>query len=548
VSKQVIDAAPRGGEVSRLDAARKAPAPAVWSSPYPPLDPRPATPLEAVLEAARRAPDKPALVEADGQAVSFETLAERIERVAAGLAGLGFAAGDVLALCAPNVPPWAGVALGAMRAGGAVAGVMPGASEDELARQLATTRARVLVCAPEVAGLAARAAARAGVERLVTLGEAPAGHSILALLASDAPAPAMPTERERLALLPSSSGTTGLPKAVMLTHGNLAAGVAQVQAGLRFRPEDTVLAVAPFAHVMGFVGGLAAPLAAGATVVTLARFALPPLLAALERHRVTVLIVPPPVAAALAAQAGAHDLSALELVVVGGAPLAPELQSRLAARLPRAAIGQGYGMTETTLAVPVPDRADGTPPGAVGRLAPGTTLQVLDPATGRALGPGAAGELCVRGPQVTPGYLDRPDATAELIDADGRLHTGDLGFVDDAGYVHVVDRLKELIKVNALQVAPAELEALLATHPAVADAAVAGRPDPRTGEAPVAVVVAREPLDPAALIAWAAARTAPHKRLAAVVLAEAIPRTPAGKIRRREVARLAAAAVQHPYT
>ena len=242
---------------------------------------------------------------------------------------------------------------------------------------------------------------------------------------------------------------------------------------------------------MGFVVGLAAPLAAGATVVTLARFTPAALLAAVARHRVTVLIVPPPVAAALAGAPAEHDLSALELVVAGGAPLAPDVQARLAARLPRATIGQGYGMTETTLPIPVPDRRLGTPPGSAGRLAPGTELRVVDPATGRDLGAGTAGELYARGPQVTPGYLGRPDATAELIDADGWLHTGDLGFVDADGCVHVVDRLKELIKVNALQVAPAELEALLRTHPLVADAAVAGRPDARTGEAPVAVVVPR---------------------------------------------------------
>jgi acyl-CoA synthetase (AMP-forming)/AMP-acid ligase II len=306
----------------------------------------------------------------------------------------------------------------------------------------------------------------------------------------------------------------------MLTHANVSAGVAQVRAGLRFTEDDVVLGIAPFAHVMGFVGALAAPLAAGATVVT--GFDL----GAIARRRVTVLIGPPPVAQALLALR--DDVSSLQLVVIGGAPLAPALHRRLAERLPHAAIGQGYGMTETTLPIPIPDRDEGTPPGTAGRLAPGTQLRIGDD-----------GELLVRGPQVTAGYLGDAAATEALIDGDGWLHTGDTGFVDDGGYVHVTDRLKELIKVNALQVAPAELEAILLAHPQVADAAVVARPDERTGEVPVAVVVPRGDVDPEGLRAWVGERVARHKRLAAVVLADALPRTPSGKLLRRELRPLA---------
>ena len=253
-----------------------------------------------------------------------------------------------------------------------------------------------------------------------------------------------------------------------------------------------------------------------------------------------MLIAPPPVVALLASLPAGPDFSSLEFVVCGGAPLAPQLQARFAGRHPHVTIGQGYGMTETTLAIPIPDRRTGTPPGTAGRLAPSTELRVADPATGRDQAEGAPGELLVRGPQVTPGYLGRPVATAELIDPDGWLHTGDLGFVDDAGYVHVVDRLKELIKVNARQVAPAELEALLLSRPDVADAAVIARPDERTGEVPVAVVVPRGSLEPAELVEWVAARVASYKRVAGVVLTERIPRSPSGKILRRELRAAAA--------
>jgi acyl-CoA synthetase (AMP-forming)/AMP-acid ligase II len=228
-----------------------------------------------------------------------------------------------------------------------------------------------------------------------------------------------------------------------------------------------------------------------------------------------------------------YDLSSVELIVSGGAPLGADLQRAVAARVPGAAVGQGWGLTETSIGVTTPDRAAGTVPGSVGRVMPNTELRVVDPETGRDLGAGEPGELRARGPQVMAGYLGRPDATAEMIDAGGWLHTGDLGHVDADGNVFVVDRLKELIKVSAYQVAPAELEALLAGHPAVADAAVIPRPDATHGEIPVALVVPRGDIDPDELIAWVAAQVAPHKRIRAVRLVAAIPRTPSGKLLRR---------------
>jgi acyl-CoA synthetase (AMP-forming)/AMP-acid ligase II len=401
------------------------------------------------------------------------------------LTAQGFGRGDVLALQAPNSPEWIATALGGLRLGGAVTGVSALATPAEVERQLLDSGAALL-------------ATPTGIER--------------------APRPA--TVADGIALLPYSSGTSGLPKGVMISHANLVTAVRQVSRGLRLTPDDVVLALAPFSHVMGFVITLGSALVAGARVVPVPRFEPHDFLPLLARERVTVVIVPPPVMPLLARSP--IDLPAVELIVCGGAPLGAELQRAVAERFPHAAVGQGWGLTETTACGTMPDRERGTEPGSAGRLMPNVELRVADD-----------GELLMRGPQTMVGYLNRPDATAEMVDAEGWVHTGDAGRIDAAGNVFIVDRLKELIKVNALQVAPAELEAVLGMHPAVAECAVVPRPDERCGEVPVAVVVARAEVDADELLAFVAERVAPHKRLHAIRFTDAIPRTPAGKILRR---------------
>src|SRR5512132_1659552 len=294
---------------------------AMWTSPYAPVEVGGTTLHQLILEAAARCGDRPALVDGpSGTAVGYRLLAERIQGVAAGLAARGFGPGDVLALWAPNLPQWAGVALGAMAAGGTVTGASPACTERELAAQLADAGASVLVTVPSLVPAARSAAAAAGTRQVVVLGQAEGATPILDLLAvgrhAPDPGPAL-DPATAVALLPYSSGTTGLPKGVRLTHANLVTSVRQVAAGLRVGERDTLLAVPPFSHIMGFLVTLAVPLCSGATVVTMPRFDPTQFLELLQRHRVTVLVGAPPMLRVLAGHplAAAADLRSLELVV-----------------------------------------------------------------------------------------------------------------------------------------------------------------------------------------------------------------------------------------
>jgi acyl-CoA synthetase (AMP-forming)/AMP-acid ligase II len=507
---------------------------ALWRSDRPDVEVGGTTVPALVLRHAARLGDKPALVDAtDGHTISYRQLAAGIERVAAGLAARGFAKGDTLALYSPNLPEYALAAYGAMAAGGVVTGANPLLTTEELAGQLADAQARLLVTVPPFLDRALAAADKAGVQEVLVFGEAEGATPFRELLAHDHPQVQVALGPDDLAALPYSSGTTGLPKGVELTHANLVTNVRQGLATLTLREDDVVLAVAPFFHAIGFTINLHASLAAGATVLTMARFDLEGFLRAIQEHRATYTIVVPPVALALAGHplVDAYDLSSLRLLGVGGAPLGASVEQRCADRL-GCVTGQGFGMTEAACLITV-GPMDAPRRGSVGRLVPNTEARIVDPESGAELGPGRTGELWIRGPQVMRGYRDRPEATVQTVDADGWLHTGDLCYLDEDGYLYVVDRLKELIKYKGYQVAPAELEHLLLTHPAVADAAVVPRPDPEAGEVPVAHVALRGQATAEELLAYVAERVAPYKRVRAVRITDSVPRSPSGKLLRR---------------
>ncbi|HKF00438.1 MAG TPA: 4-coumarate--CoA ligase family protein [Actinomycetes bacterium] len=509
----------------------------VFSSPWPDVDVPDVDLATHVLATAERLGDKPALVDGpSGRTVTYRRLADGAGRVAAGLAAKGLRKGDVFAMLCPNLPEYALAFYGVAAAGGVSTTVNPLFTADELARQLADSRARWILTVPPLAPKAVEAAGRTGIEEVFVLGEAEGLTPFAALAAAGGDPPRVRVDpAEDLVALPYSSGTTGLPKGVLLSHRNVVANLCQCRPVLSTDEHDVVLAVLPFFHIYGLTVVMGSALSAGATLVTMPRFDLEEFLRLHAEHRVTRGFLVPPIMLALARHplVDAYDLSALEFVTSGAAPLSAELEAAVEQRL-GCVVTQGYGLTETS---PVVTTSPGDPArirhGSVGQLLPNTQLMVVEPQTGEPLPQGETGELCFRGPQIMQGYLRDPDATAAMLRGDGWLATGDLGHVDPDGFVFVVDRVKELIKYKGLQIAPAELEAVLLEHPEVADAAVIRVPDEEAGEVPKAYVVAAGEVDAQDVLRFVAERVAPYKQVRQLEFIDRIPRAPSGKILRR---------------
>ena len=509
----------------------------IFRSPYPDVRVPDVALHRFVLAGAVERADQPALIDGpSGRALTYGQLAAGVERLAAGLTARGFRRGDVLALFMPNLPEFALAFHGTLAAGGVVTTVNSLATVQDAEYQLRNAGARFLVTVAPFLDRAAPAAAQVGIDQLFVVGEARGVTPFGALFDAGGSAPtAQPAAARDLAVLPYSSGTTGFPKGVMLTHRNLVANLIQTATVHHVVAADRIIAVLPFFHIYGMQVVMNLALWQGATLVTMPRFELEPFLALLEAHRITRAFVVPPLVLALANDPAVdrYDVSSLRGVMSGAAPLDAALEAACARRLSCALI-QGYGLTEASpVTHAVSDEPGAARPGSIGPLLPNTECRVVDPASGSDLGPGEDGELWIRGPQVMAGYLNNPEATAATLDAAGWLHTGDIGHADPDGYFTIVDRLKELIKYKGFQVPPAELEAMLRTHPAVADAAVIPIPDEECGEVPKAFVVLRRAVPPEALLAYVAERVAPYKKIRAVEVVDAIPRSPSGKILRR---------------
>ncbi|HXM56788.1 MAG TPA: AMP-binding protein [Candidatus Dormibacteraeota bacterium] len=509
----------------------------IWHSPLPPTDLTPAFVDDEVLRMAGRFTSRPAVVDAlTGREITFGRLAADARRLAAGLARHGVGPRGRVSIVAVNGPSYVVALYGALAAGATVASANAALTAAELARQFAKTRPRIVfadaVSRPAVQE--ALAAAGPGAE-LCTLDGGGDERSLADLLAEPAARPAGRDPGD-LALLFPSSGTTGLPKVVAHTHAGTTAYLRAIGTAptLRFTQADVIALVVPFTHLYG-TAVLSHSLRCGATVVTLGApaFDLEAFLRMLQDHAVTAAPVTPPVVLALARHplVDRFDLSSLRLLISGAAPCPVAPQDEVEARL-GCLVTDLLGSTEAWCATPPAD-----PPvrGSVGIVGANMEAVVVDVETGARLGPDRPGELWLRGPQVMHSYLDDERATAAALDADGWHHTGDVCTIDADGNIFVVDRLRELIKVGGHSVAPAEVERELVAHPAVADAAVVGRPDPELGEVPVAYVSLHRPSSRAALVGWLEGRLAPWKHVRDVVVVERIPRSPIGKILRREL-------------
>jgi acyl-CoA synthetase (AMP-forming)/AMP-acid ligase II len=515
----------------------------IFKSPYPDIE-IPNIPIASfILEHAPQFGARPALIDGKtGRTLTYDQTVAATDRTAAGLCARGFRQGDVFALHCSNSPEYAVAFLAVAKLGGIATMVSPLFNEAELTVQLKDSGANYLLTDLELVATAVAAARAVNLREVFVLGESEVADdatSFTELQKHEGRVPSVEIDpREDIAALPYSSGTTGLPKGVMLTHYNLVAMLRQLETAAVLHSGDRVVCVVPCYHVYGFHVVVNLALRTGATVVTLPRFDLEEFLATLQDYDINIVPVVPPIVLALARTPllDRFDLSKLETLHCGAAPLSVEVANAACERL-SVRISYGYGMTELSpLSHLTYSACDEDKPASAGYCLPNTTCKIVGIESRIELGPGEEGEVCVRGPQVMKGYLGQPQATAELIDSEGWLRTGDIGYADEDGALYIVDRLKELIKYKGRQVAPAELEAVLLSHPAIADAAVLPSPDEKAGEVPIAFVVLKDAATPTEIMDYVAERVAPYKKIRRVEFVDQIPKSPAGKILRRVLA------------
>ena len=521
----------------------------MFTSPYAPVEIPDVSIFDYLFENLSEAElDRTAVIDGvSGAELSYRALVDQITRVAGALAAEGVGPGTVVGLLCPNTPQFTAVFHGILRAGATVTTINSLSTPDDIQRQLYDSVATWLITVSPLLSGAKAAAHASGIpdERIVVI-EGEAGHPSLAdLLAADAPAPAVTIDpATHVAVLPYSSGTTAAPKGVMLSHRNLIANVQQARDLIGVVPEDKVLALLPFYHIYGMTVLLNLAFKQRASLVTMARFDFVEFLRMIQDHRCSYIFIAPPIAVAVAKHplVEKYDLSSVHTILSGAAPLDGALAAAVAARLD-CRILQGYGMTEVSpVSHLIPIDAAHLSRASVGVTVPNMDCKLVSTETGDEIeapssGVSERGELLVRGPNVMLGYLNNEKATRETIDADGFLHTGDIATVNALGEVTIVDRSKELIKYKGYQIAPAELEALLLTHPQIADAAVIGAADADGQEIPKAfvVIVADSALTADEVMAFVTERVAPHKKVRAGEFIERIPKSSSGKILRKDL-------------
>ena len=503
---------------------------------------------------AEQFPDLEALVDGDVR-LTFPELAEAVRHAALATVAAGIRRGDRVAVWAPNIGEWVVAALGALSAGAVLVPINTRFLGFEAADIVRRSRARLLFCVNGFLGTDYVALLRGAaaeeplpdLEGIVVLrGEAPDGtrrwQEFLDGAVTGAELPAVPSDE--VSDIMFTSGTTGRPKGVMTTHSQSLRVFSTWSEVVGLTAGDRYLVVNPFFHNFGYKAGILAALMRGATIVPHAVFDVPTVLERVEEERISMLPGPPTLFQSILdhPDRDRHDLSSLRLAVTGAAVVPVELIRRMREELTFETIITGYGLTECTgtAAMCRHDDDPETIANFSGRAIEGTELRVADE-KGAEVPRGQPGEVVTRGYHVMLGYLDDPAATAEAIDADGWLHTGDIGIMDERGYIRITDRKKDMFIVGGFNAYPAEIEGMLLAHPAVGQAAVVGVPDRRLGEVGVAYLVPRAgaTIDPGEIIAWSRGRMANYKVPRAVHVVSQLPQNASGKVLKYELRRQA---------
>ena len=539
--------------------------PAAWDSTFPPLS------MAMLFDDAAVRGGKAPLIDFMGRHYSFTETLDGANRVAAGLAALGYGPGDRIGLFLPNVPHYVAAYYGILKLGATVVNFSPLYTAAELAHQVEDSGTRLLftLSASQLLPTALKVLEQSGLERLVVgsiAGALPPTKSLLyrmfkgsevtkrpddpritafsKLIANDGTyrRPTIDAQND-VALIQYTGGTTGAPKGAMLTHQNLTANARQVMA-IDPHPDgpDRILGVLPMFHVFANTCVLNRTVLNGGCIVMLPRFEAGAVLAAIGRTKATALPGVPTMYQALLdhPKIGETDFSSLRICISGGAPLAPELKAKFE-KTTGGTVVEGYGLSESSGVLSAnPYEVEGKP-GTIGQPLPATRLRLVDKADPTLdVAEGEPGEIVACGPQIMKGYCNRADADGDVFisNPDGKwLRTGDVGTIDADGFVKIVDRLKDMISVSGFKVFPSQIEAVLYHHPAVKEALVIGLPDPYRGEHPRAYVTLNDGADVegAALRDWLNPQVGRHERVDEVVVRMTMPKTMIGKLSRKEL-------------